>query len=279
MARIKEQLRKKRRKKKIYTVVAGCLACVAIAAGSYLISYYISLHKQETAFENLRVTEKEELETESEKMLENTIENTTEEVILCESIYDFEQLKETNEDIYAWITIPGTQVDYPVLQSEEDDYYLDKNLDHSTGYPGCIYTNQCNRKSFDDLNTILYGHNMKNDSMFGSLHDYEAEENFETNRMIYVYTEEKRLTYEIVVAVKFTDVYIPEVYGTVSTSGNEQFMVDLKENAQRYSTVSHILEREVLPEEKLITLSTCISGESSKRYIIVGVLTEEAGYF
>lgn len=118
-------------------------------------------------------------------------------MIYCDPVYDFGQLHEQNEDIYAWIVVPGTQVDYPLLQSETDNYYLDYNLDHSKGYPGCIYTNQCNRKDFSDYNTVLYGHNMKNGSMFGSIHSFEDETFFDGHPYIYVYTENERLTYEI----------------------------------------------------------------------------------
>lgn len=275
MAQIKERMKSARRKKKMYTILAVCSACIAIGAAGYLFMHYVSLHRQETAFENLRTTE---LETESEKQTENETETTTEEANLCEPVYDFAQLKETNDDIYAWLTIPGTTIDYPVLQNEEDNFYLKRNLDRSSGYPGCIYTNKCNDKSFEDLNTILYGHNMRNGSMFASLHDYEDEENFEANRFIYVYTEEHRLTYEIYAAVKFSDVYIPEAYGTNSSTGKEQFLADLQTNADKYASVSNILDKEVLPEEKLITLSTCVYGEDTTRYLVVGVLIEVTEY-
>lgn len=275
MAQIKERMKSARRKKKMYTILAVCSACIAIGAAGYLFMHYVSLHRQETAFENLRTTE---LETESEKQTENETETTTEEANLCEPVYDFAQLKETNDDIYAWLTIPGTTIDYPVLQNEEDNFYLKRNLDRSSGYPGCIYTNKCNDKSFEDLNTILYGHNMRNGSMFASLHDYEDEENFEANRFIYVYTEEHRFTYEIYAAVKFSDVYIPEAYGTNSSTGKEQFLADLQTNADKYASVSNILDKEVLSEEKLITLSTCVYGEDTTRYLVVGVLTEVTEY-
>lgn len=279
MAKIKEQRQIVRRKKKMYLILAVCSAGIAIGAVGYLFIHYASLRRQEAAFEHLRETE---FETESEKQTETQTESETEveteEENLCEPVYDFAQLKETNEDIYAWITVPGTQVDYPVLQNETDNYYLKRNLDRNSGYPGCIYTNKCNDKSFEDLNTILYGHNMRNGSMFASLHDYEDEENFEANRFIYVYTEEHRLTYEIYAAVKFSDVYIPEAYGTNSTAGKEQFLTDLRTNADKYASVSNILDKEVLSEEKLITLSTCVYGEDTTRYLVVGVLTEVTGY-
>lgn len=76
---------------------------------------------------------------------------------------DFAALKEENSDVYAWIYVPGTNVDYPVLQHPTDDaYYLEHNMDGSKGLPGCIYSESVNTKDFTDPNTVLYGHNMKN---------------------------------------------------------------------------------------------------------------------
>ncbi len=132
-----------------------------------------------TGWNEGNVTEMEQAESEPE----------TEGAVRNVSGYDFEKLRETNGDIYAWITVPGTQIDYPVLQSDTDNYYLEKNLDHTKGYPGCIYSNSCNSREFTDLLTVLYGHNMKNGSMFGSLHDYEQEEFFRENREIIIYTQ------------------------------------------------------------------------------------------
>jgi len=282
MAKLKEEMQERRKNKQQYRILAVVSVCVALGAIWYLCFYYNSLQRQEKKYESLRQTEQIETEdvteTETEAEVVTETETELEEPVSCERVYDFVELRETNEDIYAWITVPGTLVDYPVLQSEEDNYYLERNLDHSTGYPGCIYTNKCNTKSFDDLHTVLYGHNMKNDSMFGSLHAYADKNFFDENRTILIYTEEKRCTYEIYGAVKFTDGYIPAVYGTDSDSGNEQFLQDLKANAEAYSSVSHLADREISPEDKLLTLSTCVYGETTKRYIVVGVLVEEQYY-
>ena len=86
---------------------------------------------------------------------------------------DFAALQEENSDVYAWIYVPGTNGDYPVLQHPEDDtYYLEHNMDGSKGLPGCIYTESVNTKDFTDPNTVLYGHNMKNGTMFSDLKKY-----------------------------------------------------------------------------------------------------------
>ena len=163
---------------------------------------YWSVKQRELEYEKLRQEETLSAATETVIAEPETEESTEETVIYCDPVYDFGQLHEQNQDIYAWIVVPGTQVDYPLLQSETDNYYLDYNLDHSKGYPGCIYTNQCNRKDFSDYNTVLYGHNMKNGSMFGSIHSFEDETFFDGHPYIYVYTENERLTYEIYEAAK-----------------------------------------------------------------------------
>ena len=139
-------------------------------------------------------------ETETEEDTEPVEEDILSElgVEIPEKNLDWDVLRETNKDIYAWIYIPETNVDYPVLQSETDDeYYLMHNLDGSYGYPGCIFTQLLNSKDFTDYNTVLYGHNMKNGTMFRTLHYYQNEEFFYNNPYIYIYTENGVLVYEI----------------------------------------------------------------------------------
>ena len=87
---------------------------------------------------------------------------------------DFEELQKINPDVYAWIQIPGTNINYPILQSvtEADDYYLNTTIDGKTGYPGSIYTEKYNSTSFTDPVTVIYGHNMKEGTMFADLHKY-----------------------------------------------------------------------------------------------------------
>ena len=105
---------------------------------------------------------------------------------------NWKKLKGVNQDIYAWIYIPGTGVDYPVLQHPSDDsYYLNYNMNGTRGYPGCIYTEKANSKEFTDFDTVVYGHNMRNDTMFASLHNYEDQTFFNNFPYIYVYTKEK----------------------------------------------------------------------------------------
>lgn len=187
---------------------------------------------------------------------------------------DWEELKETNSDIYSWIYIPDTKINYPVLQrAGELDYYLDHNLDHSSGLPGSIYTQYFNSKEYTDGNTILYGHNMKDGSMFKALHKFADSDFFKENRYIYIYMPEKVLVYEIYGACEVSDAHLLYKYDFTAEEGVDAFMEDLK--ATR-SMNKQIMEEMELPEEKkLITLSTCISNKPNNRWIVVGVLLGE----
>lgn len=199
------------------------------------------------------------------------------EPVYCDAVIDFAALKEENEDIYAWINVPGTVIDYPVLQSEEDNYYLERNLDHSTGYPGCIYTNKCNAKDFSDSITVLYGHNMKKGTMFAGLHDFEEEDFFEQNDQILVYTEDARYTYRIYMAAAYNDNYIPAVYDVTSGEAAIQFVESIKDYEDKRKFIRE--DMEVTEEDSLIVLSTCIANEGTKRYLVVGQLVEIAEYY
>lgn len=275
---MEQKLPKKNRRIKDWAIFLT-LVLVAAACILYLAHYFYENQRGEKEFETLR----EETETAAEAVQTEVIEETgeteepTEETVYCDPVYDFDELQTQNEDIYAWIVVPGTMIDYPVLQSETDNYYLDYNLDHSKGYPGCIYTNKCNAKDFSDYNTVLYGHNMRKGTMFGSLHRYEDREFFDTYQEIFVYTPDRRLTYEVKEIVKFSDVYIPAQYPVEEKEGRDAFL----EATLAYTDdpVSYFRDDvEVLEEDKLITLSTCVSGERHRRYLLIGVLKEEAYY-
>ncbi len=183
--------------------------------------------------------------------------------------------EEENRDIYAWIIVPGTVIDYPILQHpEEMDYYLEHNLDGSKGRPGCIYTQRMNSKDWSDRNTVLYGHNMKVGTMFAGLHAFEDAGFFEENRYIHIYTEDGRiLVYEIFAAYAFSDAHILLTYDFYTEEGYEQYLDTVRESAEKQG---HFWE-EAAPdtEDSIITLSTCIRGSNSKRYLVQGVLIAE----
>lgn len=203
-----------------------------------------------------------------------TEEGIQEEVSAYECPVDFEGLWETNQDVYAWITIPGTDIDYPILQHETDNtYYLNYNIDGSYGYPGCIYTENLNQKDFNDNNTVIYGHNMKNGTMFSQLHKYEDANFFEENKEIYIYTPEKELKYTIFAAYIYDDRHL--LY-SFDFSQEEVYASYLEEILNMRSMNALVREDvEVTTEDKIITLVTCIGNQPEKRLLVQAVLDRE----
>ena len=187
--------------------------------------------------------------------------------------YDFEKLRETNKDIYAWITIPDTMVDYPVLQSETDNKYLDTNIDGSQGYPGCIYSNKCNSKKFDDYITVLYGHNMKSGEMFGSLHQFGEEEFFDDFDTYSIETESARYIYSVYAVVNYNDSLITAKYGVKTREGRDAFIQSLEACRGNSSTHFHD-EVNFKDDDQVLVLSVCISGQKDRRLLVVSKLEE-----
>lgn len=214
-------------------------------------------------------------ETETEEDTEPVEEDILSElgVEIPEKNLDWDALRETNKDIYAWIYIPETNVDYPVLQSETDDeYYLMHNLDGSYGYPGCIFTQLLNSKDFTDYNTVLYGHNMKNGTMFRTLHYYQNEEFFYNNPYIYIYTENGVLVYEIFAAYNAGDEHILNTYDLRTEEGFASYLDTVKEGAYLGGYIR--ADVEVTTANHIITLSTC-TDQSDERYLVQAVLIND----
>jgi sortase, SrtB family len=188
---------------------------------------------------------------------------------------DFAELQTAvNPDIYAWIYIPDTLIDYPVLQHPTDNlYYLNYNLDGSRGYPGCIYTEDYNAKDFSDPNTVIYGHNMKNGTMFAGLHKFEDSAYFEEHPYVYIYTEEKLYVYEIFAAYESGNEHI--LYN--NDFANEYVYSNYLEDIFAIRAMNSNIKEgaEVTAEDRIVTLSTCVANKSDRRYLVQGVLLNE----
>ncbi|MCC8080774.1 MAG: class B sortase [Lachnospiraceae bacterium] len=186
---------------------------------------------------------------------------------------DFEALQEVNPDIYAWIHIEDTNVDYPILQSEtDDDYYLDHTVDKDEGLPGSIYTQYSyNSGCFEDNVTVIYGHNMRDDSYFGQLSEYQNEDFRNSHSTIEIYTPEHIYTYRLVFAITYDNSHLLASYDCNETDRYESFLNILQKNRTIPSWIE--VPFTVTTDDKLIILSTC-NGNSSQRYLVGAVLEQ-----
>ena len=185
---------------------------------------------------------------------------------------DFSFWQERNPDVYAWIRIPDTNIDYPILQGGPDDsYYLDHTIDGVKGYPGSIYTESVNSKDFHDFNTVIYGHNMRNGTMFKHLHKFEDGEFFDSHEFFEVYTEEGTKIYRVYASVVYSDKHVMKAFDYDDPSGRKAFIDSLDTG----ESVNHFREGMNIDENsKLLTLATCIGGRPDNRWLVVAQLIE-----
>ncbi|MCR4902734.1 MAG: class B sortase [Butyrivibrio sp.] len=211
--------------------------------------------------------------TDEADKVSDTETDITEESFANITAIDFDKLQASNPDIFAWINIPGTVIDYPVVQHPTDDtYYLKHGADGLSSNYGCPYIELSDSKDFTDFNTVLYGHNMNNGSMFANLHKYEDNEFYQSHRDIYIYTPDHKLTYKVFAAVMYSDAHIPYYYDDSVESDRTAFLESLKTDivADR-SYISDDIE--VTEDDRIITLSTCDKTLRSNRFLVVAVLT------
>ena len=247
--------------KKTIIIIAGVILLIAgIVLGYFGLRNYLEEKLAGQDYEDLKVEFDIEPIIDIPKMDEGPVEIPI----------DFEGLTAKYPDIYAWIYIPGTNVNYPILQREGDNgYYLNHTYEGKSRAEGAIYTENYNEKDFSDPNTLIYGHNMKNGSMFQTLHKYKNKQFFEENSDIYIYQEGRILRYKIFAAYvydsrhilksfDFDDEYIYGIYlNSVLTKKDMSSNID--------TSVS------VTTEDKIITLSTC-NNNDAQRYLVQAVL-------
>lgn len=184
---------------------------------------------------------------------------------------DFAALKSRCPDIVGWLYCADTPINYPVVQSKDNDYYLYRLIDGTENKNGTIFMDFRNDPKFGDWNHLIYGHNMKNGAMFGSLTDYMEQEFYEQHPFWFLLTEEKNYRIDLVggyVTPDGSDAYILPT----DTAGRDE----LFRKAARSSVFSAELEGGAVlkTDERLITMSTCVYDYEDARFVLVGVLRE-----
>lgn len=273
---IKEERRRRQQIEKIRTVIRFALIIVIVVCVAAISIYLIQEKNAAEVYEDMQ-SESVSIPTEIQ---ETEDAKTTENKRIWPDIpeVDFDTLWETNIDICAWIYVPGTQVNYPVLRNTQtadlyDSYYLQHTVDKSEGLPGAIYMEPCNMPDFTDKNTVLYGHHMKNGSMFTSLDAYLDALFMEENPYVYIVTPQKNVVYQVFGAVIYDDTHIMRNYDFTDDESYQTYLDSLVSNGN---------EKDVLPEgmkattqDRVITLSTCVKNHDDKRLLVVAVLVDE----
>ena len=182
---------------------------------------------------------------------------------------DFAALREVNPDVLGWILIPNTKVSYPVVQGEDNSYYLKRTWRKTRSDVGAIFVECQNSGDLSDFNTIIYGHRMNNRSMFGTLDSYKDAAYLAQHPNIYITDDNGCHTYEIFAA------YEVGVTGTT-------YRIGMTEDVEKQAYIDWCAEQSVVDTgvvptvyDRIVTLSTCTGRGHETRWVVQGVLRGE----
>lgn len=243
-------------KSKLLKTAAVILAAALIAGGIYFLFHddlaqKISYEKLKPFMPNVTV-----LSVESTEQI-----NKVDKAELKEKV---RELNQSYDSSIGWICVPDTNINYPIMQWEDNEYYLHRSYDGSYLYSGSVFLDwRCSSDFSGDVN-MLYGHNMQNGSMFADVVNFINEDYFDSHRYGWLTTKDS------VYRIEFFSVSQPESYSGVYNvlRSGDKWLRKLKS--------FNVIDREVKIEEgdTVISLSTCTNSEGSSRTVLTGKLVE-----
>lgn len=259
------------RRKRNQKILIAILVVVLVSALS-IIGVLIALGFQKSNDKTA------EAEKKPEPVPVKQVETPVEEPPAVETVapkIDFQGLWAVNPDAYAFIEVPGTQVNYPVMQSstQEEDYYLNVTFEGVAALPGSIYTRMINAKDFSDPITVIYGHDMLDGSYFGDLKNYVDRAFFDTYRDLFIYLPDRQLQYQIIAEVVHDDSLISNAHDLKDPNSVPAFIQEsmgIQEAQNQFAE-----DMNVTPEDRLIVLSTCIGDRPNNRRLIIAKFVNE----
>lgn len=236
--------------KKIVNIILVLIICIC----SYkIVDKVMEYKKADNVYEKIRI-EKEELKNSYINNEDDTEKDGRGNIFI------------DNEDYRGWLNVENTNIDYPVLQSYDNQYYLDKDINREYLMSGSIFMNYLN-DGFNDENTVLFGHHMRNKTMFAQLKKYKEKEFFYGDNDIVIEVEnDKVLKYKVFSAyvTDAKDNYIKTNFD--DKDQYKEFLEDIKNKSQYKSDI------DVNENDKIITLSTCSYEFNDARMVVHGKL-------
>ena len=244
---VNKKMKKKHLKVQNYLLIIFII--IFIVSGSILLKWYINTGNSKEKYEKLA--------DEVTKVNDEGEEN---------DLIDFEKLKSINSDIVAWIIIDGTTINYPVMQTTDNNYYLSKNFYKEYDRCGSVFLDY--KSQFTDKNIVIYGHNIKRGTMFSDLENI-CNGKLGNNIDINIYMQGKEMRFQV-----FSSYVIkPEDY-SINTSITENEFGDFKQTLLKRSKIDFLSEYN--NTNQIITLSTC--DRTGKKRILVHAGLEEVKY-
>lgn len=178
-----------------------------------------------------------------------------------ERVIDLDALRALNPDTIGWLEIPGTDIDYPLLQGTDNQYYLQYTFNNTQNPSGAIYLDWECKKDFSQVNSLIYGHHMKDGSMFAGLAEYMDDPTYRAGHgEVHIYTDEGKRIYDVIGAKQ------------VTTSDDEMRIAFEDENAEE----AWLTSMGAQPGDSVVTLITCVNSyeNSDDRYVLQAALRD-----
>lgn len=252
-------------RKTVTVILILLLSGILVFASNMAIKEVREYKEAEQLYKELQeeyVETKPTEDTEPDETLEQT-----EPIEVAPITVDFTSLLEQNSDIVGWIYCPDTPINYPVVQAEDNDRYLRRDLNGKYLVSGTVFVDYRNGAVGEDANYIVYGHNMKDGTMFSSLAKYKEQSYYDEHPILYFLTpsgDYKIELYAGIVVKMDALIYVPN-------PNEAEFTVFLR-NAKDKSTFKSNVE--ITENDTLITLSTCSYEYNNARYIVIGKLNK-----
>lgn len=262
----RQNSKKTKKKGDIVLTLALIVAVAVFCFAAYNLFHIYTEYKKGTDeynhIEQMAVTERDPESTEEA--------SDTEQGLQPPFDVDFAALQGVNPDVVGWIYIEALDgISYPVVQGEDNEEYLHTTYENNYNFAGTIFIDYENSRDFSDCNTLVYGHNMKNGSMFGQLKKFsEDQTTYEKSKYFWIFTPEKDYRYEIISA--YTTGVNSDTYTLFKGPGDE--FQEYLDTIKGYSEIETD-DTELTIKDRIVTLSTC-TGNDATRYVVQGRLAD-----
>ena len=230
---------------------------------------YYQSNKNNQALQNAYVTPVEVTVAPASAAPEATEEPAVEEAIVLDDEVspinvDFTALQERNSEVVGWLYCPDTYINYPVTQTEDNMYYLHRDIDGNYSSYGTLFVECLCQPNFNNTNTIIYGHHMNDGKMFAKLVDYAKQEYYDQHPVLYLNTPD--MNYRIELFSGFITDMNSDTYSIsfTTTEENQEWLDKVISQSTFESSVA------VKPGDKILTLSTCTYEYDDARFVVLG---------
>lgn len=177
---------------------------------------------------------------------------------------DFDKLNENNDNIKAWIYMEDSIINYPIIKGNDNSFYLNHSIDGKYNPNGSLFIDFRNSDNFENMVTYIYGHHMKNNTMFGNLEFFKDQEYYDKHKEMYLFT--KDINYKIEIFAGFTTADGSKIYNYIGSNSNDEIVKYAKNNSNFKANV------DISSKDKIIVLSTCSYDYENARYVLFGKL-------